>query len=77
MMQTRNLKDQELLELGYQALVEKLGPAGFVRFVSLHEPPAGDYTKADKPIDHMTVQEIYDEAVRLEAERKDERDAGR
>jgi hypothetical protein len=76
-MQTHNLQDQELLKLGYLALVEKLGPAGFVRFVSLHEPPAGDYVKADKPIDHMTVQEILDEALRLEAERGNDRNAGR
>ncbi len=76
-MQTRNLTDEEILEAGYRVLVDKLGPAGFVRFVRLYEPPTGDYLTADKPIEHMTVQEIYDEAARLEAERGKQRGAGR
>lgn len=69
-MQARDMTDEDVLRLGYQALMEKLGPVGFIRFVRQHEPPKGDYLTADKPIDNMTVEEIYAEAVRLEAERK-------
>lgn len=75
-MQARDMTDEEILRLGYQVLVEKLGPVGFIRFVRQHKPPTGDYLTADKPIDHMTVEEIYAEAVRLEAERKEERGEG-
>jgi hypothetical protein len=75
-MQTRNLTDAEIDRLGYEALVEKLGPVGATRFIGLWLERSGeDYAKADKPIDHMTVQEIYDEAVRLEAEREEGRNA--
>jgi hypothetical protein len=68
--QTREIPDREILELGHRALMEKLGPVGFIRFVRLQTPPEGDYTATDKPIDHMTVEEIYAKVVRLEAERK-------
>lgn len=72
-MQTRNLTDAEVLELGYQVLVEKLGPAGFVRFVRLHEPPKGNYAEIrDKIFEGMTMEEIYAEAARLESEREKE-----
>ncbi len=75
-MRTRNLTDGEVLELGYRVLVEKLGPAGFVRFVRLHEPPKGDYAEIrDKIFDGMTVEEIYAEAVRLEPEREGKQDS--
>jgi hypothetical protein len=74
---TRRLTDEEIDTIGYQALKEKLGVAGAARFIGLQLERAGkDYTKSDNPLDHMTVQEIYDEAVRLEAEKKD-REAGR
>lgn len=77
-MQTRNLTDEEVLELGYQALVDKLGPAGFVRFVRLHGTPAGDYAEIrERMLTGMTVGDIYDRAARLEAEREKRRDAGR
>ncbi len=73
MQEARNMTDEEILRRGYQVLLEKLGPVGFIRFVWQHKPPEGDYLTADKPIDHMTVDEIYEEAVRLESERKEER----
>ncbi|MGH3088134.1 MAG: hypothetical protein ACRDSJ_12540 [Rubrobacteraceae bacterium] len=69
-MQTRDMTDEEIVRLGYQALMEKLGPSGFIRFVNLHNPPEGDYTAMDKPINHMTVEEIYAEAARLDSERR-------
>jgi hypothetical protein len=68
-MQTRDMTDEEIMAPGCRALMEKLGPVGFIRFVRLHKPPEGDYPTADKPIDSMTVEQIYEEAVRLEKER--------
>ncbi|MBA2512353.1 MAG: hypothetical protein M3479_11725 [Actinomycetota bacterium] len=77
-MQTRNLTDEEVLQLGYQALVDGLGPVGFLRFVRLYEPPTGDYAEIrEKMFEGMTVQDIYEEAVRLEAEREKGSEAGR
>jgi hypothetical protein len=69
-MQARDMTDEEVISLGYRALIEKLGPSCFVRFVNLHNPPEGDYTQTDKPINHMSVEEIYAEATRIEAERR-------
>ncbi len=77
-MQTRDLADEEILGLGNRLLLEKLGPAGYIRFVRLQRPPEGDYAEIrEKMFEGMTVQDIYDEAVRLEAEREKRRDAER
>lgn len=77
-MQTRDLTDEEILGLGNRVLLEGLGPAGYIRFIRLQRPPEGDYAEIrDKLFEGMTVQEIYDEAVRLEAERERGREAGR
>ncbi len=52
--------------------MDKLGPMRIIRFIRKHKAPDGDYTTADKhTIDHMTVEEIYEEATRLESERKE------
>ncbi len=74
-MQTRRLTDEEIDRLGYQALKEKLGVIGATRFIGLQLERSGeDYTKIrDKIFEGMTVDEIYAEAVRLEAERKEQR----
>jgi hypothetical protein len=77
-MQTRDLTDEEILGLGNRVLLEKLGPEGYIRFIRLQRPPEGNYAEIrDEMFDGMTVQDIYDEAVRLEAEREKSRDAGR
>ena len=74
-MQARDMTDEEILRRGYRVLVEKLGPVGFIRFIRQHKLPEGNYLAADKPIDHMTVDEIYAEAVRLESEREGKQDS--
>ena len=75
-MQTSDLTDEEVLNLGYRALVEKLGPAGFLRFTRLHRPPEGNYAEIrDKIFEGMTVEGIYAEAARLESERGKGRNA--
>ena len=77
MQRTRRLTDEEIDAVGYQALKEKLGVVGATRFIGLQLERAGEaYTKADNPVDQMTVQEIYDEAARLEAERGKGRETG-
>lgn len=76
-MQTRDLTDEEILKLGNRVLLEKLGPAGYIRFIRLQTPPEGDYAEIrEKMFEGMTVQDIYDEAVRLESERNSERSQG-
>jgi hypothetical protein len=73
--QTRRLTDEEIAHLGYQALKEKLGVVGATRFIGLHLERSGDdyMNIKDKIFEGMTVEEIYAEAARLEAERKGER----
>lgn len=76
MMQTHNLTDAEVDKLGYEALLERLGPVGAARFIRIQNERSGDdYLTADKPIDHMTVEQIYEEAARLESEREREQNA--
>jgi hypothetical protein len=49
MQEARDMTDEEILRIGYQVLLDKLGPIGFRRFVWQHKPPEGDYLAADKP----------------------------
>lgn len=72
MQRTRRLSDEEIDRLGYEALVEKLGPVGATRYIGLWlERSRYDYMKVqDKIFEGITVEEIYEEAVRLESERK-------
>jgi hypothetical protein len=71
-MQTQHLTDEEILKLGFQALMERLGPVGYLRFNRLQlERPRDNYAEIrDKIFEGMSVEEIYAEAARLEAERK-------
>lgn len=77
-MQTRELTDEEILRLGYRFLLEKLGPEGYIRFIRLQRPPEGNYAEIrDKIFEGMTIQDILNEAARLETERNEGSDAGR
>ncbi|CAN5791194.1 hypothetical protein BH23ACT11_BH23ACT11_16400 [soil metagenome] len=69
-MQTRKLTDAEIDRLGYEALFEKLGPVGATRFIGLWlERSRDDYSKVqDSIFEGMTLDELYEEAARLEAE---------
>ncbi len=42
-MNTTEMTDAEIREAGWQALIEKLGPAGAVRFALQTERGSGDY----------------------------------
>jgi len=49
----------ELAVLGFEALVEKLGPGGAVRFMDLYEPGTGDCTSERKEIlQGVTLEDI-------------------
>ncbi len=39
------MTDEQILELGFQALVDKLGPVGMVRFIHQFQAGEGDYTE--------------------------------
>ncbi len=72
MQKAQHLTDEEIDRLGYEALKEKLGILGAVRFIGLQTERAGEnYADVREHIfEGMTVEEIYSEAVRLEAQRE-------
>ncbi len=39
------MTDEQILELGFKALVDKLGPVGMVRFIHQFRAGKGDYTE--------------------------------
>ncbi len=39
------MTDKQILELGFKALVDKLGPVGMVRFIHQFQTGTGDYTE--------------------------------
>lgn len=43
-MTTLDMPTAELLDRGYRALLQELGPAGFIRFVQHFRSGTGDYT---------------------------------
>ncbi|MBA2693007.1 MAG: hypothetical protein H0U65_11015 [Rubrobacter sp.] len=71
-MKTRDMTDEEIDRLGYEALKEKLGVLGAARFIGLQlERSRDDYMKMKGGIfEDMTVEEIYAEAARLESKRR-------
>ncbi|MXY29178.1 hypothetical protein F4Y59_13590 [Candidatus Poribacteria bacterium] len=44
-MDALTMTDDQILELGFKALIDKLGPDGMVRFIHQFEAGRGDYTK--------------------------------
>ena len=39
------MTDEQILEIGFKALVDKLGPVGMVRFIHQFQTGTGDYTQ--------------------------------
>ncbi len=60
-MTTLEVPTAELLERGYRALLQELGPAGFIRFVQHFRPGTGDYT-AER---HTWLPHTVDEVAQL------------
>ena len=44
-LETIIMTDEQILELGFKALIDKLGPDGMVRFIHHFRAGTGDYTK--------------------------------
>lgn len=58
-MSTQTLTTPEILKAGLQALRERLGPAGMVRFLQVFETGRGDYTaERHQWLDSLTVDDI-------------------
>lgn len=74
-MQMRRLTDEEIDRFGYEALKDRLGVLGATRFIGLQlERSRENYVDIrEKIFEGMTVEQIYEEAVRLESEREKER----
>ena len=57
-----NMTLDQIRKLGYEALIEKLGPVGMVRFLQQFEMGKGDYTKErDRWIGDVTVKDLIEE----------------
>ena len=65
-MTTLDMPTAELLDRGYHALLQELGPAGFIRFVQHFRPGTGDYT-AER---HAWLPDSVDDTFRLLESRK-------
>lgn len=61
MQKTLHLTDEEIDRLGYEALKEKLGILGALRFITLQTEPSGEsYAEIrDKIFEGMTLEEVY------------------
>ena len=63
-MNTRNMTDEEVYEIGIKLLPEKLGAAGMIRFLRQCEPATGNFTEerkewiADEPDIRMIAKRI-------------------
>lgn len=56
---------EQIRREGLQALLERLGPAGTIRFLQQYESGYGDYTKERHAwLDGVTVDEIVQEVQR-------------
>ena len=56
---TRAMTQPEIRREGFQALLDRLGPAGTIRFLRQYDPGRGDYTK-DR---HEWLDSVDDEEV--------------
>ncbi len=53
------LTDPEVRRVGLQALSERLGPAGLIRFLRMFDPGHGDYTEERHEwLDQLTLDDI-------------------
>ena len=69
-MVRKNMTPQDIRREGLQALLDRLGPAGTIRFLQQYEPGHGDYTaERHKWLDGLTVDGILDDGRRGRTER--------
>jgi hypothetical protein len=58
-MNTKTMTLPEIRREGFQALLDRLGPAGTIRFLRQYDPGRGDYTR-DR---HLWLDSVEDEEV--------------
>ena len=55
-----------LRRLGFDALSEKLGPIGMVKFIRQFDSGYGDYTKERHEwLDQLSIEDIHNELINL------------
>ena len=63
-MAVKEVKDEEILERAYKAVIEELGIAGFTRFIQLTQGGRGNWTKerekALEKFNNMALDELVD-----------------
>ncbi|RJP36163.1 MAG: hypothetical protein C4547_07940 [Phycisphaerales bacterium] len=53
------MTDPEVRRAGLEALSERLGPAGMIRFLRMFDPGRGDYTEERHQwLDQLTLEDI-------------------
>ena len=65
------MTDEQILELGFKALVDKLGPVGMVRFIHQFQADTGDYTEERQQWVGMSDVETLAKQIQQEKERLD------
>jgi hypothetical protein len=61
----KELKDEEILEEAYEAIVEKLGLAGFTRFIRLTQGGRGNWTEERREVLKKFNQLSIDELTEI------------
>jgi hypothetical protein len=73
-MVRKNATNEEIRREGLAALLERLGPAGTIRFLQQYEPGSGDYTKERHDwLDGLSVDDIVEDIQRRRSERPEPR----
>ena len=63
------MTDEQILELGFEALVDKLGPVGMLRFIHQFEAGTGNYTEERQQ--WVGVSNVETLAQQIQEEKKD------
>ena len=74
-MKTKDMTLEEIRTKGLEALTEKLGPAGMIKFIQMFDKGSGDYTRdRHKWLKGIGIDQIADEI--LTERKKSEQKAG-
>ena len=70
-MKTKNMTLEEIRTKGLEALAEKLGPAGMIRFLQMLSPGTGDYTRdRHKWLPDTDPEKIVEEIIQKREQKK-------
>ena len=68
-MVRKSMTLREIHREGVQALLDRLGPAGTIRFLQQYDMGRGDYTKErDRWLDGVTIDEVVEDIERRRAQ---------